>query len=453
MHWTGEPETGRAREPRIAVFGRVASTLVLFFLVGAASCSTEAPGPGAGSQGNPSGSSSGSGSTAANPGDDGGDVVGEDSGNGPSNPSQPTQGTSEAGGPLPEAGAAGLDAGGNAHDASSDAAPSAGIAPDPQCLNGKKDGTETGVDCGGSCGACPNYEINAPNANNGDQSACSGGNGYMCPRSMLLSPEMKQAAMADWNSSDPPFVYGTVGHDPDIGGVDSNSNTCCQCYQLVFDTPQGVSGLPIPKPMIVQAFNTQAGGAKNFDVYMGDGGYGANNACAGVSNAMYSQFPDQGGTYAGGVKATRYSQCASGGQYSAVSIGSATCENYVKSQCDMILSGSSSAQSTTQGSCMESNFPDSHYHVNWNVLAKRVTCPANLTRVTGCKLNDQGLPAASPSVQDRTGADSSFKSGYTTTSMQDCCKPTCAWPANVTNTDSNWSVFYTCDKSGNPQTK
>ena len=275
----------------------------------------------------------------------------------------------------------------------------------------------------------------------------------MCPRSMLLSAEMKQAAMADWNNSDPPFVYGTVGHDPDIGGVDSNSNTCCQCYQLVFDTPQGVSGLPIPKPMIVQAFNTQAGGAKNFDVYMGDGGYGANNACAGVSNAMYSQFPDQGGTYAGGVKATRYSQCASAGQYSAVSIGSATCENYVKSQCDMILSASSSAESTTQGSCIESNLPDSHYHVNWNVLAKRVTCPAGLTRVTGCKLNDQGLPAASPTVQDRTGADSSFKSGYTTTSMQDCCRPTCAWPSNVTNTDSNWSVFYTCDKSGNPLTK
>src|ERR1019366_6438856 len=289
--------------------------------------------------------------------------------------------------------------------------PSRGVTPDPPCLNGKKDGTETGVDCGGSCGACPNYQINPPNANNGDQSACTGGNGYMCPRSMLFSSEMKQAAMADWNSADPPFVYGTVGHDPDLGGVDTNSNTCCQCYQLVFDTPQGASGLPIPKPMIVQAFNTQAGGAKNFDVYMGDGGYGANNACAGVSNAMYSQFPDQGGTYAGGVKATRYSQCASGGGYSALSIGSATCESYVQSQCDMILSSSSAAQTTTQASCIESNLPDSEYHTNWSVLAKRVTCPANLTRVTGCKLNDQGLPAASPNVQDRTSADSSFKSG------------------------------------------
>jgi|CZKU01.1.fsa_nt_gi hypothetical protein len=441
----------RAGGHGVAFVGRSASTLLLFICVGVASCSTGATQPGDGLPGNTSGGSSGSGGTTTDPGSDSGGLANGDSADATSNPA--TQGPGgEGGAPRPEAGSTVFDAGGKVHDASSDGSPSPGLTPDPPCLNGKKDGTETGVDCGGSCGACPNYQINPPNANNGDQSACTGGNGYMCPRSMLFSSEMKQAAMADWNSADPPFVYGTVGHDPDLGGVDTNSNTCCQCYQLVFDTPQGASGLPIPKPMIVQAFNTQAGGAKNFDVYMGDGGYGANNACAGVSNAMYSQFPDQGGTYAGGVKATRYSQCASGGGYSALSIGSATCESYVQSQCDMILSSSSAAQTTTQASCIESNLPDSEYHTNWSVLAKRVTCPANLTRVTGCKLNDQGLPAASPNVQDRTSADSSFKSGYTTTSMQDCCRPTCAWPGNVTNTDSTYSVFYTCDKSGNPLT-
>ncbi len=427
--------------------------LLLFLLVGAASCSTDATGPAgnvASSGQSPAGSSSsGSGGSTANPGDDAGNGVTEAGGNAPPNQSQ---GPGEAGAPVSEGGS-GSDAGGKFPEAGSEASTGGGLPPDPPCLDGKKDGTETGVDCGGSCGACPNYQINAPGANNGDQSACSGGNGYMCPRSMLFSPEMKQAAMADWNSADPPFVYGTVGHDPDTGGIDSESNTCCQCYQLVFDTPQGASGLPIPKPMIVQAFDTQAGGGKNFDVYMGDGGYGANNACAGVSDAMYSEFPDQGGSYAGGVKATRYSQCAAAGQYTAISIASSTCQDYVKSQCDMIVSGTSSVESTTQGSCIETNLPDSHYHINWNVLAKRVACPENLTRVTGCKLNSQGLPAASPSVQDRTSADSSFKTGYTTTSMQDCCKPTCAWPANVSNTDSTWSVFYTCDKSGDPLTQ
>jgi hypothetical protein len=185
---------------------------------------------------------------------------------------------------------------------------------------------------------------------------------------------------------------------------------------------------------------------------MGDGGYGANNACAGVSNAMYTSFPDQGGNYAGGVKATRYAQCASGGRYTAASIGSATCQSYVASQCDAIKASSTAVQTTTQNSCIESNLVDSQYHINWTVYAKRVECPTNLTHVTGCKLNNQGLPAADPSASNVMTVDGSFKSGYTTTTMQDCCKPTCAWAGNVSNTDSTWSAFYTCSQSGAPVT-
>ena len=44
----------------------------------------------------------------------------------------------------------------------------------PPCLNGKKDGTETGIDCGGSCPACPNYKINPPQKSNTIGSACGG---------------------------------------------------------------------------------------------------------------------------------------------------------------------------------------------------------------------------------------------------------------------------------------
>lgn len=425
---------------------RGALSAAILLVVGAPACSS-APAQGLGGFGAPGStqgdSDAGGGSPSAEQ-QEAGDAAGSDA----AGPGQPGAGAMDAGTPGSVA-----DAGGAAADAGADASGHPAPPPDPQCLDDMKDGNETGVDCGGSCAACPNVSINPPNANNGDQSACSGGNGYMCPRSMLFSPEMKQAAMTDWSSGDAPFVYGTVGHDPDTGGIDATSNTCCQCYQLVFDTPMGASGLPIPKPMIVQAFDTQAGGGKNFDVYMGDGGYGANNACAGVSDAMYTSFPDQGGNYAGGVKAARYAQCASGGQYSAVSIETSTCQNYVASQCDMIDSASSTTQSTTQGSCIESNFVDSQYHLNWNVFAKRVECPDTLTRVTGCKLNDQSLPAANPAAKDSTTVDSSFRSGYTTTTMQDCCKPTCAWPANVSNTDSTWSTFYTCNQSGDPLTQ
>lgn len=320
----------------------------------------------------------------------------------------------------------------------------------PPCLNDKKDGTETGIDCGGTCPACPNYKINAPNKSNTIGSSCGGGPGYMCARSMVFSPELKQAALDDWGMPDPPFVYGTVGHDADNGGLD-NGNTCCQCYQLVFESADNTSGLPVPKPMIVQTFNTAAGGGKAFDIYMAAGGFGANNGCTG-GNAMYDKFPDLGGDYTGGVRATRYSQCAANSKYTLASVSSTTCQSYVGSQCDLITSSASATnQSTSRGSCVETNLPESQYHTNWNVRAKRVECPESLTRVTGCKLNNQGLPKANPAAQNAATADASFQTGYHTTTMQDCCRPTCAYPGNVSNADGTWSVFYTCDKSGNAQ--
>ena len=61
-------------------------------------------------------------------------------------------------------------------------------------------------------------------------------------------------------------------------------------------------------------------------------------------------------------------------------------------------------QSTTQNSCIEVSQPQNLYHINWNVMAKRIECPANLTRVTGCKLNSQGLPQADPTAVDQASA-------------------------------------------------
>jgi hypothetical protein len=275
----------------------------------------------------------------------------------------------------------------------------------------------------------------------------------MCVRSMLFSPEFKQAEADDFGSpTNPAFVYGTVGHDPDSGGLDSNSNTCCQCYQLVFTSPKDpVTGVPAPKPMIVQAFNTAAGGGKNFDIYMAMGGYGANSAgCMG----MYSSIPNIGQPNNGGVRFENISQCSNMG-YTLASVSSASCQSAIMSTCDMIKSNSSQNQSTTQNACIESNEPEQLYHMNWNVMAKRVECPANLTRVTGCKLNNQNLPQPDPTAVDQASASSKgFMSGYSTTSMQDCCRPTCAWSTNVTkngvSADSQYGSFYVCDASGNP---
>ena len=204
--------------------------------------------------------------------------------------------------------------------------------------------------------------------------------------------------------------------------------------------------------MIVQTFNTAAGGGHNFDIYMAAGGFGANNGCTGGSSPMYTTYPDLGGNFTGGVRASRYSQCGGGNnQWTLASIPSSACQTYVGTQCAQIQSTvSATNQSTSQDSCNQSNYPNSHYHINWSVRAKRVECPVNLTRVTGCKLNSQGLPQADPTAKDVASA-SGFASGYTTTTMQDCCRPTCAYPANVANADPTWSVYYTCDRAGNPQ--
>ena len=333
------------------------------------------------------------------------------------------------------------------------------------CLDDMQNGSETGVDCGGSCSACPNYKINPPNLKNNAKSGCgnpSSSAGFMCPRSMVFSPEFKQAEADDFGSpTAPQFVYGTVGHDEDSGGLDKN-NTCCECYQLVFvSSRDGVTGIPTPKPMIVQAFNTAAGGGKNFDIYMGAGGEGSNATGCPPSNnganGLYSGYPSLGQPNNGGARATNISACAgSMNAYSETSIATTSCQAAIAGQCEMITSSSSSLQSTSQGSCEETSQPQNFYHMNWNIVAKRIECPTSLTRVTGCKLGSQGLPAADPTAVDSNTATSAkgFLSGYTTTTMQDCCRPTCAYSTNVmqsgVSVDSQYGAFYTCDVNGNP---
>lgn len=332
---------------------------------------------------------------------------------------------------------------------------SGGSSGPSSCTDGMQNGSETGVDCGGSCPACPNYKINPPNLKNNATSACqNSGNGFMCVRSMVYSPEFKQAEADDFGSpTNPAFVYGVVGHDADTGGLDSSSNTCCQCYQLVFTTPRDpVSGVPAPKPMIVQAFNTGVGNSKDFDVYMAMGGYGANsNGCPG----MYSNIPTIGEPGQGGIRVENLNQCSSNNAFTLASVSTSSCQSAVASTCNMLTSSSATNQSTSQTSCVEANQPQNLYHMNWNVMAKRVECPTNLTRVTGCKLNSQGLPQPDPTAVDSASASGKgFSSGYTTTTMQDCCRPTCAYNANVTrngvSADSQYGAFYTCDASGNP---
>jgi hypothetical protein len=310
------------------------------------------------------------------------------------------------------------------------------------------------------------------------QNACEGTKqgariNFLCPRFMLFSDEMAQAALDDGYAG---LNYAVVGHDSDTGGIDGNVNiSCCQCYQLVFSLPEnvaqvggsGASAIPIPPPLVVQSFNTSAGGGKNFDVFMGAGGFGAFNACdpnasmkSNSGKYLYTQFPQDGEPGSGGVNAaTQIAGCkGTNNQATTATLSSATCQSNVAAACGKFQSGSTTVTSESIHSCTQSNNPNSYYHINWQIYAKRVECPTHLTQVTGCKLAPQNLPAVNPAVTTpaQAAADSSFKSGYTITTMQDCCMPTCAWQNNTKGMGlsmvGNYDSFYSCDQNGVPAT-
>lgn len=344
-------------------------------------------------------------------------------------------------------------------------------------------GCQTGMantTCGGICSAASACE---------DISQKPGADvGFLCPRFALQSSEMAQAAIDDFGAS-PPFDYAIVGHDVDQNGLDGTAKSaCCQCYQLIYNLPEnearvngnGASAIAIPRPLIVQAFNTAAGGGQNFDVFMGAGGFGANNACdpnfsqlkSQSGRYLYSTFPEQGEANAGGVNAaTQLAGCKDNNNLvSAATLSSSTCQANVQSACSMFASSTLTAAALSDSiqSCQSSNDPNDYRHLNWQQLyVKRIECPAHLTEVTGCKLAPQGLPAANPSVTTaaQAAADSSFRSmsgggsPYTTTTMQDCCKPTCAWQDWVTGQNGGltavgqYNSFYSCDQTGTPVTE
>jgi len=315
--------------------------------------------------------------------------------------------------------------------------PEAGTTAASTCMDGVQDGNETAPDCGGSCPPCVPYMIGAPNTSDKVNNACTSGGdvSFICPRFMLFSSEMREAAAADESANGWPagsFNYGVATLD---------GAACCECYQIVYGAPQnGQLAYAAPRPLVIQNFNM--GGAPNaFDVFMGKGGEGANTS--GCSQ-LYSSYPTIGEPNGGGITASALSACGT----TTAGLESAGCVSTVTSECEMIQATSSYVASTTQFSCIQANSGATPYHSNWTVKARKVECPAALTEVTGCKLNPGGNPQPDPSVQ--TVSEASSWSAYSTTTMEDCCKPSCAWPGNVSNTQSPWSAMYQCDASGNP---
>jgi hypothetical protein len=307
--------------------------------------------------------------------------------------------------------------------------------------------------CGGVCttiNACSENQTSKPGADIT----------FICPRTMMHSTEMQQAAIADGNQD---YLYGIVGHDADPGFIDGDAtSTCCQCYQMIYAWPSvnnerqvqknsdnvsnPASAEPIPKPVIAQSFNTAAT-RNTFDLYMGGGGFGAHNGCGpGLQQTstsgkyLYESYPPEGGI-SGGVKPiTHWSECKN--QYQWVteeSLRSPACQAKLLQTCNKIT------------------------HANWSVYVRKVECPEALTHVTGCKLQPQGLPKVNGLITAAQAAnDPTFwKKGsngnmYETTTMEDCCRPSCAaanWvEGKGLKPDPQYNVIYSCDRAGVPLT-
>src|SRR5512133_223570 len=351
------------------------------------------------------------------------------------------------------------------------------LDPPNQCLNQQSINNCKKGDASSACGGVCNQDYGS-----GSASACESGKtgvpiNFACPRFLLFSDEFLQAASDDGNTT---FNYGIVGHDVDKGGVDgTNADACCQCYQIIFDYPKEnqvwvdpndsanpVTAVPPPKPMIVQSFNTGTAGPGNFAIYMGAGGLGANNGCFSVGGSkspaglyQYTGYPAAGQPGGGGVKAAgefgNQSACKTNTAWvTEESISSAGCVEKVTAACNEIEAVDAAQQAAARRSCIQSNAVDTFYHLNWYFWVQRVECPAHLTEVTGCKLASQGLPKPDPKVTTVAQAKAagfrqkdSSNQQYFTTTMEDCCMPTCAWVNNVKGTTvDKYNSFYSCNQ-------
>ena len=101
---------------------------------------------------------------------------------------------------------------------------------------------------------------------------------------------------------------------------------------------------------------------------------------------------------------------------------------------------------------------DNNYHYNsgdamgiegTQTKVKKIKCPLNLMKITGLHRNptvDKDLPEAGEEKGE-------WLENLTTTTMEDCCMPTCSRSNNVKDADSEYNAMYTCDKYGDIITK
>jgi hypothetical protein len=260
--------------------------------------------------------------------------------------------------------------------------------------------------CSQNCGRCFN-----PGGRQGKLCPQGSTTGYLCQdpayacMDWTFGSKTLLAAEAAFGSS-VYFGVGSFGSSDQMAGLGA-------CFRMKV---QGVD-----KDLIVQSINTGSDVQGNqFDLQVGDGGFGANNKCAGTSTSMYPGGTAAWGNMYGGVE-TR-AQCSGLPPYPTISDPMKTAGDNLVQLCQY---------SFDKKVRLETN-PS-----NPTILdMARVKCPDAIVELTQIQRSDDPPNYTGPSLPgfpntNTTCQHNSWDLSYCLTRMMDCCKPSGSWITNI----------------------
>ena len=210
-----------------------------------------------------------------------------------------------------------------------------------------------------------------------------------------------------------------------------------------------------------------------FDVYMGFGGFGAFDGCTNKSSQQLGFYGGNAEDWPGGKSPSAFESSSAPGNPDTRYGGALN-----KDQCSAIahVPGFRGEDKDWINNTDKLNFgkelidscnlafsDENPYHGNWAVEYKEVECPDNLIKTTGLALKNRsiGVDGKKLSPPSKTLSNNDSVKGFTS-SMMDCCKPSCAWQdiyekvscaPNNNEIDANWRSLYTVDHDGNRMTR
>jgi len=280
----------------------------------------------------------------------------------------------------------------------------------------------------------------SPSSTNYITNACGGGYfsqgglyGFACPHMMMFSEDMILASKYDGLSLH--FLYATAGSN--------NDADCGKCFHVATHHPSH---------LIIQVINSGGDvGFRQFDLFMGAGGFGVYTAC---NQDCHQQYCNGGSChdslYSGSFRDWTLSSSSSfwgGGNCYGGGIHSYSSLEDLKKKCRNLFKGDEPTYFKNvqlYRSCVSSNLEKYHNNID-AYRSKRVQCPKGLYQLTGLRRQDDVLYPLP--IHNETEFEEECRNTNCLTTMCDCCKPSCAWGGKV-DVFEKWSAVRTCDKMG-----